>query len=348
MAKPDTDDGWLKYAHELDAALAVADFTKGQRIVLREVFAQIFGPAKLKTAKVSPTLLGAAVGMDRHNISRAIKDLLDGNVVRRLDDGRFKFNKDYERWLESGRGARPNHRRFTPAEIAWCRRAPTEAMSHKPKGVPMPPTANGIPMDTNEGIPMDTIGRADGIQIDTIGYPDGYQAVSTRIPYDAAPPDPPKENGRAEFKTAETLKTFAASSNSREEDRFAKMPPIPRDDLLPVEHGPHDLTTEDFEAIYRQLWLGYQNGAICKGFYLRQRRHTAAAWRAGIAKCERDGMTPFSIGLLDRKADDFDDEGRSKFDAKAAKKTAAKTKHERRKAGFAKLFPSKPEAETNG
>ena len=77
MAKPDLDDGWLKYAHELDAALAVADFTKGARIVLREVFSQVFGPAKSKTARLSPSEIGRRVGMARQNVMRGIDELLN-------------------------------------------------------------------------------------------------------------------------------------------------------------------------------------------------------------------------------------------------------------------------------
>jgi hypothetical protein len=221
VAKPDIDDGWLKYAHELDAALAVADFTKGARIVLREVFSQIYGPAKKRTAKVSPSAIGAACGMDRHNISRGLKELVDGNVLRKQDDGVYTFNKDYETWLESGRGARPNHPRFTPEEMAWCRNAPALAMSYKhQKGIPMD-TRDGIPMDTRDGIPMDTTEPVDGIQIDTAGYPNGYQKVSIGIPENASPRTPIEERTRdLRLETIETTPT--AGEGVSEIEAFAR------------------------------------------------------------------------------------------------------------------------------
>src|SRR5687768_6053984 len=54
MAKPDLDEGYLRYAHTLDAALAYADFGKAERVVLRHVFAQVFGPAERRWARLRP------------------------------------------------------------------------------------------------------------------------------------------------------------------------------------------------------------------------------------------------------------------------------------------------------
>src|SRR5438309_51367 len=102
VAKPDCDDGWLRYAHELDAALAVADFTKGARIVLHEALEQFFGPPKLKSATLSPTEIGDLVGIAKQNIARAIRELMESNVLPRNPDGTYMFNKNYETWTRSG------------------------------------------------------------------------------------------------------------------------------------------------------------------------------------------------------------------------------------------------------
>jgi hypothetical protein len=125
VAKPDCDDGWLKYAHELDAALACANFSKGARIVLHEVFGQVFGPAKLRTATLSPTAVGRRVGMDKGNVGHAIRELTDSNALPRAPGpARYRFNKNYEEWTKDGQP------RLTPDEVRYCRSAPARAMSY--------------------------------------------------------------------------------------------------------------------------------------------------------------------------------------------------------------------------
>ncbi len=127
MAKPDCDDGWLKYAHELDAALAVADFSKGARIVLHEVFSQIFSLAKLRTARISPSELARRSGQVREVISRAVKELVDSNVLSPQSDGSYRFNKHYESWTGCNRHGSTETPRLSPVEIGYCGNAPAIA-----------------------------------------------------------------------------------------------------------------------------------------------------------------------------------------------------------------------------
>jgi hypothetical protein len=144
MAKPDCNDGWKKYAHELDAALAVADFAKRERIVLFEVFSQIFGRFRMKTAILSPI------------VSRAILDLIKCGVLKREPDGRYAFIKDYESWTKNGKP------RLSRKEIIYVAQAPFLARSYWEQ--------NGIQEDTM-GIQPDTVTVSkeipNGIQIDT-------------------------------------------------------------------------------------------------------------------------------------------------------------------------------------
>lgn len=126
MAKPDCDDGWIPYAHELDAALAVADFSKGARIVLREVFSQTFGLAKNRTATLSPSEIAGRVGMVKQHIVGAISELVQARVLIRVNRGEYRFIKDYERWIyPSGKA------RLSKTEIAWCMAAPYVAKVHQ-------------------------------------------------------------------------------------------------------------------------------------------------------------------------------------------------------------------------
>lgn len=125
MAKPDLEDGYLRYAHELDAALACADFTKGARIVLREVLSQIFGPAASKTAKIHAAEIVRTYGLHKSYIHRGIKELVESGVIVKVDDYDYQFVKNYENWTKNGTP------RLSPEEIEAARTAPERAMSHK-------------------------------------------------------------------------------------------------------------------------------------------------------------------------------------------------------------------------
>ncbi len=147
MARPDTDDGWLKYAHELDAALAVAPFGKAARIVLREVFAQVFGPAKRKSATLSAAEISALVGIARTNVVRGVTELVDSNLLQRLDDGTYRFNKDYQTWVRAGRKqCEAGSPLLSPAEVSFCVSAPARALSFRLKSA-SPETPKSAPVE---------------------------------------------------------------------------------------------------------------------------------------------------------------------------------------------------------
>lgn len=129
MAKPDTEDGWIPYAHELDAALAAADFSKGAKIVLREVFSQTFGLSKHRTAILSPSEIGGRVGVMKEHIVKAITMLVACKVLVRVGRGEYRFVKDYEKWTFPDGSPR-----LTKTEISWCLSAPYVAKAHaKPR-----------------------------------------------------------------------------------------------------------------------------------------------------------------------------------------------------------------------
>jgi hypothetical protein len=181
MAKPDTDDGWLPYAHELDAALAVADFSKGARIVLREVFSQCFGLARNRTAILSPSEIGGRVGVMKEHIVKAVGMLVACGVLTRVSRGEYRFVKDYERWTFPDGSAR-----LTKTEIAWCLSAPYVAKAHLKSRKPVLNTgAQLVPLDSRLGAQLvpgdDELGSAVGSRL-------GAQLVP-EIP-------PPYRNGR--------------------------------------------------------------------------------------------------------------------------------------------------------
>jgi hypothetical protein len=184
-AKPDCDDGWLKYAHELDAALAVADFTKGARIVLREVFSQIFGPAKLRHAKLSPAEIGGRVGMARSHVMRGITELVDSGVLARSADGSYKFIKDYESWTYKGA------RRLSEAEVVYCHSAPKISLSYMHT-----PIQNALPDEvTHQQSPVTNPGNTDVKELPN-EVTDVTQRGNTLLPNEVTDFPSPYRNGR--------------------------------------------------------------------------------------------------------------------------------------------------------
>lgn len=103
MAKPDLDDGYLRIAHELFAALALAGFTKWEWAVLNEVLDQLYGPRKGPTAFLYPSEIARHVSTYKQSIGRAITDLVAAGVLVKTGEGEYAFVKDYERWTRRGK-----------------------------------------------------------------------------------------------------------------------------------------------------------------------------------------------------------------------------------------------------
>lgn len=128
MAKPDLEQGYLRIAHELHAALACAGFGRDEQIIIHEAFAMIYGPALLKEFQLSPSDIAKRYGLAKQHMSRAIQSLVNCGVLVRVGFN-FRFVKDYERWTWKGES------RFTESMIAEIRKAPKAAMDHKRKSV---------------------------------------------------------------------------------------------------------------------------------------------------------------------------------------------------------------------
>ncbi|MBU6429923.1 MAG: replication protein, partial [Cyanobacteria bacterium REEB65] len=128
---PDLDDGWLPIAHELLAVVACAGFSKWELIVLREVFDQVFGFHKPKTAtaRVSPSEVAGRLGTMKQSIMRAIKTLVDSGVLVKVGECEYRFIKNYGAWKAG------NKPRFTSQEIAYCRAARKTNIAVKSKPV---------------------------------------------------------------------------------------------------------------------------------------------------------------------------------------------------------------------
>ena len=85
-------------SHELDAAIAAAGFGRYEAVLLREVREQLYGRSKAKTARLSATETANALGVQRQALQRALADLQAKGVLLKIEDGSFRFIKDYESW----------------------------------------------------------------------------------------------------------------------------------------------------------------------------------------------------------------------------------------------------------
>jgi hypothetical protein len=206
VANPDTDDGWFKLAHELDAALAVADFSKGARIVLREVFAQVFGKAKRRHAALSPSDLARRTGMDKSHVVRAIRELVDSGVLQKVGEGVYKFIKDYESWtrpgpaVAKGQPLSPRLPRLSKVEVAFAANAPghNEWLANNSMG---PLARNRVPRQaTNKR----SSGASSGTETVSIQAPSGAYPGTETVSIQA--PTPIEVRAR-EFETGDLRET---------------------------------------------------------------------------------------------------------------------------------------------
>lgn len=228
-------------------------------------------------------------GMSRQRVYDAKKWLVEARMLLDEPEGLF-INKNAHEWVNPRTGATL----LDSTKLAYAAGARNRAIDRE-NDVLSP--ASGM-----SGCNVTPLHADDGRNVTTV-RPTPPCNVTT-LQTDAAI----EERAREKAKSLEKAKSAAGD----DADRFKGMPPFPDPGLLPVEHGAYTLDPEDFESIYRQLWLGYRKSAVCQGFHQQQRRHTAAAWRAAIAKCAKSGRLPFSIGLIERMAQDFNPDGTSK------------------------------------
>lgn len=148
MAKPDLNDGYLMVAHELMAAVMTAHVPQEARVVLFEVFSQLYGPAKLKEAILAPPEIARRTGLKPANVWRGIGFLVtNGMLVRDPASGTYRWVKDYARWGVEGKPL------LSPQMASYAVHAPMLAMSHKVPKNPQTPKrkapADRIGFDTN-------------------------------------------------------------------------------------------------------------------------------------------------------------------------------------------------------
>lgn len=120
MAKPDLSDGWLQLAHELFAALMLADLSKAESVVMHEVIDQMYGShPRQRLATIRPSEACHKLGCLREFIWKGIKRLTASGMVEREGEDGYRLVKNYDLWMKPD-GKTP---RLTEKERERCRAA---------------------------------------------------------------------------------------------------------------------------------------------------------------------------------------------------------------------------------
>lgn len=139
MACPNTEDGFVMIAVELGAALAMADLSRAEQVIVWEVIAQTYGPTKAANATVSASDLQKRTGMDRSYLAKSLKQLVESHV---LSEGRakgtYKLQKNYDRWDRACRKETADEskarREYARASVKLARVARESSPEEAPEG----------------------------------------------------------------------------------------------------------------------------------------------------------------------------------------------------------------------
>jgi len=100
MVSPQLDDGYLRIAHEIVEQLAKLNLSSYEWRTLWVLWRKTWGWQQ-KIDKISITQFQKATGLKRRHQARALKALIDKNIVTCIGDSyiyKYSFQKDYTKW----------------------------------------------------------------------------------------------------------------------------------------------------------------------------------------------------------------------------------------------------------
>jgi len=100
LASPQTENGYTKIANELLDALARIRLSGEETQVFMVILRKTYG-FKKKSDKITLSQFTKLTGINRQNVYRAIKKLVDKNIVIKKDYSRlvsYEIQKDYSKW----------------------------------------------------------------------------------------------------------------------------------------------------------------------------------------------------------------------------------------------------------
>lgn len=102
MKSPQLEDGYLKICNDIYDAFSRTRIPGEQRQCLDFILRKTYGYNKKEDA-IANRQFCEATGLKKGNVSRAIKALVDKNIVIKNDNGKiptYKFNKHFSQWSE--------------------------------------------------------------------------------------------------------------------------------------------------------------------------------------------------------------------------------------------------------
>lgn len=115
---PQKEDGYTPFANELLEAILKADFSKRQLLVIMTIARMTYGFSR-KVDALSSVQIANLTGINRPKVSETLRELVDMNVVTKLDSGRIShghfvneiaLNKYYKTWNLTDTNLIPDNR----------------------------------------------------------------------------------------------------------------------------------------------------------------------------------------------------------------------------------------------
>lgn len=321
MASPQLEDGFLRIAHELDAAFSAGGFTQYESIILREVREVIFGPSRKKETKVSPTDLAKRWEVHRSAFSSALSRLVKQNVLKKSETG-ISLNKNYESWKSPDGTPLFSKAFITQIALSSARSIGAKYGYLLPKMVMK--AAMGV--ETQIEVPLTEVVTISGCggstkpitesigkkktckEQDSASQISDEKRLKNQTPADTTvinsvqPSSEVSDSERHENKTLGTLyRTRAMDTVETEEDktqdnsreakpptRQASCPEYPdfQTTFLPKHTGPHRIQESEAKRIWERLWETWKSKTICEGWWTHQEWFSTETWEIAFGQVQ--------------------------------------------------------------
>ncbi len=276
-------------ALDLLPAIMSAGLSSYAQIVLSEVILQSYGARKSKTVYLPSVDIQEITGVDRCNVRRAVRELIDANILVESGGG-YEINKDYESWTPK---AGPLKERLEGRLLTWITHCPDR----------LGKLQNHVSTETRDVSTQTHKTSAPSV------YPDTLNGDPTCLPrhMESAPPKNPLIGTHAELELRDERKdktrqlSLLAGSKPEGEPEY----PDPETSFITIHPGGANTTEDEARSIWSALWAQWHSVKLCRGFYEHQRWYSASTWRAAIRQVVRQGTIPNTIAYVEKIAADY-------------------------------------------
>lgn len=148
MVSPQLDDGYLRIAHEIVEQLAKLNLSSYEWRTLWVLWRKTWGWQQ-KIDKISITQFQKATGLKRRHQARALKALIDKNIVTCIGDSyiyKYSFQKDYTKWKTV------TYRGDKGKTVTYKGDSPSPIKVTKPSPIKVPTKDNKETIQKKEGV----------------------------------------------------------------------------------------------------------------------------------------------------------------------------------------------------